>query len=155
MKGMTLLPSPCCTKTIISQWSDQWFLCKTLLFGLSSIEDLISGTISYLLVISIPLLRLILSSIFPSFPLAPFCALIHFNYWNLSVLHPLSSSDKLLDLWQAVLSQDLVLHACADFSSSSILGLDISSEHRCIFLFAGAFSIWTCPSSTSAPTVTQ
>lgn len=151
MRGMTLLPSPCSTKIIISQWSDQWFLYKILLFGLSSIEDLISGTISYLLIISIPLLRLILSSIFPSFPLAPFCALIHFNYWNLLVLHPLSP----FYLWQAVLSQDLVLHACADFSSSSILGLDILSERRCIFLFAGAFSIWTCPSSTSAPAVTQ
>ena len=129
----------------------QWFLCKIVLFSLSALEYLISGTISYLLMISLPLLPLILSSVFPSFPLAPFCAVIHFNYWNSLVLHSLSP----FYLWQVLLSQDLLLHAFADFSSTSVLGLDISSDHRCMFLFAGAFSIWTCPSSTSAPTVTQ
>lgn len=44
----------------------QWLLYKIVLFSLSALEDLISGTISYLLMISLPLLPLILQYSRPS-----------------------------------------------------------------------------------------
>ena len=55
--------------------------CKIVSFSLSVLHNLMSGTVSYFLNISLPLIPLILLCFHSSCWLL-FCVLIHFNCWN-------------------------------------------------------------------------
>lgn len=114
----------------------QWLFCKIIIFLLSTLQDLIPGTISYFWNISLPLLSMILffcisvllvgSFLFPH----PFYLL---RSLGLPLLSPIY-------LWRVLFDEGLLLYACA-FSRSFILGLDIAPAHRCVFLFTRAFSM--------------